>query len=83
MTPAPNFIALGHLSFDVNVVDNGPPSSHIPGRAAAYAALTAQKHDLSTGVISSVGDDYPVNLILEGIDVRVVVSEHTPSFSNK
>ena len=82
MIPAPNFIALGHLSFDVNVVDNGPPSSHIPGGAAAYAGLTAQKHDLSTGVISSVGDDYPVNLILDGIDVRVVESEHTASFAN-
>jgi ribokinase len=82
MSPAPNFIALGHLSFDVNVIDNGPPSSHIPGGAAAYAALTAVKHDLSTGVISSVGDDYPVDLILDGIDVRVVESEHTASFAN-
>jgi len=82
MTPAPDFLALGHLSFDVNVVDNGPPSSHIPGGAAAYAALTAQKHDLATGVISSVGGDYPVDLILKGIDVQVVESEHTASFAN-
>jgi sugar/nucleoside kinase (ribokinase family) len=80
--PPPSFVALGHLTFDVNIVDNGPPSSHIPGGAAAYAALTAQKHDISTGVISSVGDDYPAEMILDGIDFRKVESEHTATFAN-
>ena len=79
---APEFVAIGHLSFDVNIVENGSPSSHIPGGAAAYAALTSQKHGLVTGVISSVGDDYPANLILEGIDFQKVESEHTASFAN-
>ncbi len=79
---APEFVAIGHLSFDVNIVDNGSPSSHIPGGAVAYGALTAQKHGLTTGVISSVGDDYPANLILKGIDFRRVESEHTASFAN-
>jgi len=80
--PTPNFISLGHLSFDVNVVDNGSPSSHIPGGAVAYSTLTAQKHGLHAGAITSVGDDYPVDLILEGVDVQVVESEHTASFAN-
>jgi len=48
----------------------------------AYSTLTAHKHGLSTGAVTSVGEDYPVNLILEGIDVRVVESEHTASFAN-
>ena len=82
MPSAPSFLALGHLAFDVNIVDNGTPTSHIPGGAPGYAALTAQKHDISTGVISSVGDDYPVDLILKGIDVQVVESEHTATFAN-
>ncbi|MBT4126565.1 MAG: hypothetical protein HOJ22_08525 [Chloroflexi bacterium] len=82
MPTPPSFISLGHLSFDVNVIDNGPPSSHIPGGAVAYSTLTAHKHGLSTGAVTSVGEDYPVNLILEGIDVRVVESEHTASFAN-
>jgi len=79
---APKFIAIGHLSFDVNIIDDGSPSSHIPGGASAYAALTSQKHGISTGVISSVGDDYPADLILNGIDFRKVSSEHTASFAN-
>lgn len=82
MPSAPSFISLGHLSFDVNVIDNGPPSSHIPGGAVAYSTLTAQKHGLAAGAVTSVGDDYPVDLILEGVDVQVVESEHTVSFAN-
>jgi sugar/nucleoside kinase (ribokinase family) len=82
MTASPSFIALGHLTFDVNIVDNGTPSSHIPGGAAAYAALTAQKHGLSIGVITSAADDYPVEKILAGVDVRVSESEHTAAFAN-
>lgn len=85
MTPSsmpPNFISMGHLTFDVNIVNNGSPSSHIPGGAAAYSALTAQKHGLSTGVITSVADDYPVQKILSGVDVRVTDSEHTATFAN-
>ena len=73
---------MGHLTFDVNIVDNGSPSSHIPGGAAAYAGLTAHKHDLSTGVISSVGEDYPADMLLSGIDFRKVESEHTATFAN-
>jgi len=85
MTPSsmpPNFISMGHLTFDVNIVNNGSPSSHIPGGAAAYSALTAQKHGLSTGVITSVADDYPVQKILSGVDIRVTDSEHTATFAN-
>jgi len=82
MSQSPSFISLGHLTFDVNIVDNGTPSSHIPGGAAAYSALTAHKHDISAGVISSVGDDYPANLILENIDFQKVESEHTATFAN-
>jgi 1D-myo-inositol 3-kinase len=79
---SPEFVAIGHLSFDVNIIDNGSPSSHIPGGAAAYASLTAQKHGIPTGVISSVGDDYPADMILSGIDFRRVESEHTATFAN-
>ncbi|NQW19939.1 MAG: hypothetical protein HQ477_04315 [Chloroflexi bacterium] len=82
MSASPSFVSLGHLSFDVNIIDNGPPTSHIPGGAAAYAALTAQKHDLSAGVISSIGDDYPAQMILSGIDLKIVESEHTATFAN-
>ncbi len=82
MSRSPSFVALGHLSFDVNIVDNGSPSSHIPGGAATYAALTAQKHGISTGVVTSIGDDYPVNEILAGVDIQIVKSEHTATFAN-
>ncbi len=73
---------MGHLTFDVNIVDSGPPTNHIPGGAVAYSALTAQKHSLTTGIITSVGDDYPVDMIFTGVDVRVTASEHTATFAN-
>ncbi|MCZ6538265.1 MAG: PfkB family carbohydrate kinase [Chloroflexi bacterium] len=85
MTPtpsSPSFVAIGHLSFDVNIVDNGPPSHHIPGGAAAYAGLTASKHGLSAGILTSVDSDYPVKEVLGGVDIHVVESEHTATFAN-
>ena len=81
-SPAPSFVAIGHLSFDVNVVDNGPPSHHIPGGAAAYAALTASRHGIDAGIVTAVDEDYPVGEVLAGIDVRVSTSEHTSTFAN-
>ena len=42
MLKAPKFLAIGHLSFDVNIVDGGSPSSRIPGGASAYATLVAK-----------------------------------------
>ena len=75
-------MAIGHLSFDVNIVDNGPPSHHTPGGAAAYAALTAMNHGLRSGILTSVDSDYPVQEILAGVDVRISESEHTSTFAN-
>ena len=82
MLKHPKFLAIGHLSFDVNIVDGGSPSVRIPGGASAYAALVAKKDGISTGILTSVGDDYPVEEILSGIDVRGPMSEHTSSFAN-
>ena len=82
MLKHPKFLAIGHLSFDVNIVDGGSPSDRIPGGASAYATLVAIKHGVSSGILTSVGDDYPVEEILSGIDVRGPKSEHTSSFAN-
>ena len=82
MLKHPKFLAIGHLSFDVNIVDGGSPSDRIPGGASAYATLVAIKHGISSGILTSVGDDYPVEEILSGIDVRGSKSEHTSSFAN-
>ena len=60
MLKHPKFLAVGHLSFDVNIVDGGSPSDRIPGGASAYATLVAKKHGISSGILTSMGDDYPV-----------------------
>ncbi|MBN4074279.1 hypothetical protein JYT27_00465 [bacterium AH-315-D21] len=78
----PEFVAIGHLSFDVNIVNNGPPGHHTPGGAAAYAALTAKRHGITAGIVTSIDDDYPVQEILAGVDVNVSESEHTSTFAN-
>ncbi|MDA1278491.1 MAG: PfkB family carbohydrate kinase [Chloroflexi bacterium] len=81
-SPAPSFVAIGHLTFDVNVVDNGQPSHHTPGGAAAFAALTAVKHGMSAGIVTAVDEDYPVREVLAGVEVLASESEHTSTFAN-
>ena len=80
--PSPDFVAIGHLSLDVNVVDGGTPGPHAPGGAAAYAALTARGHGMSAGIVTACDDDYPIEDVLAGVDVRVSPSEHTSTFAN-
>jgi len=63
-TTPPEFLALGHLSFDVHVDGEGNRSEPVPGGAVSYTALTASALGLSpVTLISAAADDYPRSLL--------------------
>ena len=63
-TTQPEFLALGHLSFDVHVDAAGSRSEPVPGGAVSYTALTASALGLTpVTMISAAADDYPRSLL--------------------
>ena len=71
---APDFVAIGHVTLDRfgDVVR--------PGGAALYAAVTAHRLGLSAGILTSHGDDFPLELIPSRIEVVSVAAEATTRF---
>jgi 1D-myo-inositol 3-kinase len=70
------FIAVGHLAVD-RLGDE-----RALGGAAAYAAITSHRLGLRSGVITSLGEDFPFWEALAGISVFYSESERTTSFEN-
>jgi sugar/nucleoside kinase (ribokinase family) len=63
-TTKPEFLAIGHLSFDVHLDAEGNRSAPVPGGAVSYTALMASALGLSpVTVISAAADDYPRSLL--------------------
>jgi len=73
---APDFVAIGHVTLDRfgDVVR--------PGGAALYAAVTAHRLGLSAGILTSHGDDFPLELIPSRIEVVSVAAEATTRFEH-
>jgi sugar/nucleoside kinase (ribokinase family) len=71
---APDFIAVGHVTLD-RVRDTTQP-----GGAALYAALAAHRLGLSVGILTSHGDDFPLELIPPQIEVVSVPADATTTF---
>ncbi len=72
--PAPDFVAIGHVTLDrfVDVVR--------PGGAALYAAVAAHRLGLSAGILTSHADDFPLELIPPRIEVVSVPAAATTTF---
>ena len=73
---APDFVAIGHVTLDRfgDVVR--------PGGAALYAVVTAHRQGLSAGILTSHGDDYPLELIPPRIEVVSVAARATTRFEH-
>lgn len=74
--PAPDFVAIGHVTLD-----------HLggvtrPGGAALYAAITAHRLDLSVGLLTSHGPDFPLDDIPTQIEVVSLPATMTTSFDH-
>src|SRR5690349_2186210 len=72
--PAPEFIAIGHVTLD-HFGDEVRP-----GGAALYAAVTADRLGLSVGILTSHGEDFPLELIPPRIEVVSVPAKATTVF---
>jgi len=73
---APDFIAIGHVTLDRF------GDTVRPGGAALYAAVTADRLGLSTAILTSHGDDFPLDLVPPRIEVVSVPAGETTTFEH-
>ena len=84
--PAFDLVVVGHLAFDV-ITRKGMPTQGALGGPPTYASLAARKLGASVGIISKVGDDFPIEhmcfLIANGVDLfglKVVEGARTTNY---
>lgn len=71
---APDFVAIGHVTLD----RFGDAAR--PGGSALYAAIAAERAGLSAGILTSHGDDFPLDQVPSRIEVVGVASAATTTF---
>lgn len=71
---APDFVAVGHVTLDRF------GGAVRPGGAALYAAVAAYRLGLSAGILTSHGDDFPLDTIPPQIEVVAVEAPATTAF---
>ncbi|MGH7302918.1 MAG: PfkB family carbohydrate kinase, partial [Candidatus Rokuibacteriota bacterium] len=74
---APDFVAIGHVTLD----RFGEATR--PGGSALYAAITAHRLGLSVGLLTSHGDDFPLEVIPPKIEVVTVAAADTTLFEHR
>ena len=74
---APDFVAIGHVTLDhiADVVR--------PGGSALYAAVTAHRLGMRTAILTSHGDDFPLERIPSQIEVVSVPAATTTTFAHE
>lgn len=75
--PAPDFVAVGHVTLD-RFGDQVRP-----GGAAIYAAVTAHRLGLTAGVLTSHGHDFPLEALPPQIEVVTVPAPRTTVFEHR
>ena len=75
--PAPEFIAIGHVTLD-RFGDEVRP-----GGSALYAAITADRLGLRAGILTSHADDFPLDLVPPRIEVVSVPAPATTVFEHE
>jgi sugar/nucleoside kinase (ribokinase family) len=73
---APEFVAIGHVTLD----RFGETAR--PGGAALYAAVTAHRLGLSAAILTSHGDDFPLDLVPPQIEVVSLPAPVTTRFDH-
>ena len=74
---APDFVAIGHVTLD-RIGD-----ASRPGGAALFAAVAAHRLGLSVGLLTSHGDDFPLDLIPPKIEVVSIPAADTSRFEHR
>ncbi len=81
VTAPPDLVAIGHVTWDVLPDDL---SAREPGGAVAFAAVTATRSGVSTGIVTSCANDYPTSEVpIAGGMWRRIVSQDTSTFENR
>jgi len=75
--PAPEFIAIGHVTLDRF------GDEIRPGGSALYAAITADRLGLRAGILTSHADDFPLDLVPPRIEVVSVPAPATTVFEHE
>jgi len=75
--PGPDFVAVGHVTLDHF------GATMRPGGAALFAAVTAHRLGLSAAILTSHGDDFPLELIPSQIEVVSVPAHETTHFTHR
>ena len=76
----PEFVAVGHVTFDVRRQAGGEIDRPEPGGAAAYAARTAIAMGLTAGIVTSSSPGYPFDTLLPSTEVVNVPAAVTTTF---
>jgi len=74
---SPDFVAIGHVTLDRF------GESTRPGGSALYAAVTAYRLGLSVGLLTSHGDDFPLEVIPPKIEVISIPADETTVFEHR
>jgi sugar/nucleoside kinase (ribokinase family) len=74
---APDFVAIGHVTLD----RFGDAAR--PGGSALYAAVTAHRLGLSVGLLTSHGDEFPLEVIPPKIEVVSIPADETTLFAHR
>jgi sugar/nucleoside kinase (ribokinase family) len=74
---SPDFVAIGHVTLDRF------GESTRPGGSALYAAVTAHRLGLSVGLLTSHGDDFPLEVIPPKIEVISIPADETTVFEHQ
>ena len=74
---APDFVAIGHVTLDRF------GESARPGGSALYAAVAAHRLGLSVGLLTSHGDEFPLDVIPPKIEVISVPAADTTRFEHR
>ncbi len=76
----PEFVAFGHVTFDVRLPPGGADDRPEPGGTAAFAAETAHAMGLAAGIVTSSSPGYPFDTLLPSTDVVNVPAAATTTF---
>ncbi|MFN8412239.1 MAG: PfkB family carbohydrate kinase [Anaerolineales bacterium] len=70
-----DYVAVGHVAVDI------VPGGNQLGGSVSYAALTARALGMRVGIVTSAGEDAPMQ-VLDGIQVVNIPSEFSTTFEN-
>ncbi len=70
-----DYLLIGHVAVDIT------PAGNQLGGTVSYAALTAKAMGLRVGIVTSVGEEAPLNL-LDGIQIICIPAKRSTTFEN-